>query len=114
MIDLKGYEIGEQLYESSRTLVLRGERIQDKQPVVLKFLKGEYPKQEDLGRRKYEFEMIKRIKSDGVIQAFSLHKFQHSLVLVMEDFGGTALKEQLPTLDFDLKGDPINWYSDRR
>jgi predicted ATPase/serine phosphatase RsbU (regulator of sigma subunit)/tRNA A-37 threonylcarbamoyl transferase component Bud32 len=104
MIDLKGYKIGEQIYESSRTLVFRGERTLDKQSVVLKFLKGEYPKQEDLGRRKYEFEMINRIKSDGVIQAFSLHRFQHSLVLVMEDFGGTALKEQLRTHDFDLKG----------
>ena len=103
MLELPGFSVGEQLYESDRTLVFRGERLEDKKPVVLKLLKGEYPSLEELGRRKHEYEILNKISATGVIQALALMKYQHSVVLVMEDFGGTALKQLLSQRSFDLQ-----------
>jgi hypothetical protein len=40
---IPGYEISEQLYAGSRTLVYGGIREKDSLPVVIKFLTSEYP-----------------------------------------------------------------------
>ena len=38
MIQLTGYQIGENIYKSHNTLVYRGLRLQDKKPVIFKLL----------------------------------------------------------------------------
>jgi len=43
MINLAGYEITNQIHESNNSLVYRGLRKQDNQPIILKFLKLDYP-----------------------------------------------------------------------
>jgi len=41
--NLSGYQITEQLYAGTRTLVYRGIRTRDQYPVVIKLLRNEYP-----------------------------------------------------------------------
>lgn len=40
---IPGYHLNELLYDGSRTLVYRGQRSCDQQPVVIKLLKNPYP-----------------------------------------------------------------------
>ncbi|WP_347239455.1 hypothetical protein [Microcoleus sp. FACHB-68] len=42
-INLLGYSIIEQIYSETRTLVYRGRREIDRQPVVIKVLRNEFP-----------------------------------------------------------------------
>jgi serine/threonine protein kinase len=41
--NLSGYQITEQLYTGTRTLVYRGIRTNDQHPVAIKLLRNEYP-----------------------------------------------------------------------
>jgi len=103
MIELPNYRVKDQLYESNKTVVYRGSRLEDDQPVVLKLLRGDFPSPEDLGRRHYEYEILKLQNSAGIIRPYTLERLKHSLVLVLEDFGGESVKSTLSSQQFDLK-----------
>ncbi|MGF1975926.1 MAG: trifunctional serine/threonine-protein kinase/ATP-binding protein/sensor histidine kinase [Nostoc sp. CmiSLP01] len=92
MLTLPGYTIFNQIYESNNSSVYRGHRDQDCQPVILKFLKQDYPTPSTLVRYKQEYEITKNLNLDGVIKVYSLEKYQNSLVMILEDFGGESLK----------------------
>ncbi len=95
MRTLHGYTLGESLYEGSRTLVFRGCRDSDGSPVVLKFLRAEYPGARDLARRGMEFEIMRRISSDRVVRTLALEAAGNGKALVLEDFGGVSLTNVL-------------------
>jgi predicted ATPase/signal transduction histidine kinase/tRNA A-37 threonylcarbamoyl transferase component Bud32 len=92
MLTLAGYTVLSQIYESSNSLVYRGLRNQDRQPVILKLLKQDYPTPSALVRYKQEYEITKTLDLDGVIKIYGLEKYQNSLVIILEDFGGKSLK----------------------
>ena len=54
MIEINGYQLIAQIYESLNSLVYRGIQQQDNQPVILKMLKQDYPTQAELTRYKQE------------------------------------------------------------
>ena len=88
MIHLSGYQIHEHIYESRNSLVYRGYRECDGHAVILKMLKEEYPSPEERLRYHQEYAITHSLNLEGVITAYSLEKFQHTLVIVFEDFGG--------------------------
>ncbi|NEP59062.1 MAG: serine/threonine-protein kinase PknK, partial [Symploca sp. SIO2G7] len=92
MITLPGYQILSTISENDHTLVYRGIREQDQQPVILKFLKQDYPTPSQLSQYQQEYEITHSLNFDGVIKAYSLEKYQHTLVIVFEDFGGESLR----------------------
>ena len=102
MIELPGYQVSDLIYESTKTSVFRGIRVEDQLPVALKLLKGEFPSSEDIGRRHYEYELLKSQNKAGIIQVYALERYGHSPVLVIEDFGGDSLKNILASKNFDL------------
>ncbi|MBV9387207.1 MAG: AAA family ATPase [Chroococcidiopsidaceae cyanobacterium CP_BM_ER_R8_30] len=95
MISLPNITVNTQIYESANTLVYRGIRHPDNTPIILKFLKQDYPNAEELTRYKQEYEIIRSLNLDGVIQAYSEHDYQRSRVLVLEDFGGVSLQKSM-------------------
>ncbi|WP_242051210.1 AAA family ATPase [Nostoc spongiaeforme] len=95
MIALEGYKILRELYDSPRSQVYQGYRESDRQPVVLKLLREEYPTPEAIARFKLEYELTRRFQVPGIIQAYSVEKYQNTLVLVLEDFGGQPLRSWL-------------------
>jgi len=92
---IAGYEIREKIYESANSVVYRGSRQSDNQAVILKMLKDEYPTSAELTRLRQEYEIIRSLKITGAIAAYELEKYQNTLVLVVEDFGGESLKQWL-------------------
>ncbi len=92
MLTLPNYKIGSQIYESANTTVYRGVRKKDNQPVILKILKEDYPMPEELTRYRQEYEVTKYLNYDDVIKTYDIEKYQNTLVIILENFGGESLK----------------------
>ena len=99
MIILPGYQILTQIYESANSLVYRAIRNQDNQSVILKVLKEDYPTPSELTRYKQEYEITRSLNLDGVVKAYGLEPYQRTLVIILEDFGASSLKQ--------LMNDPV-------
>ncbi|MEQ8468511.1 AAA family ATPase [Coleofasciculus sp. E1-EBD-02] len=90
---LAGYQVITQVYESANSLVYRGIREQDQQGVILKVLKQNYPTPSELTRYKQEYEITRNLNIDGVVKAYDIQPYQRTLVIVLEDFGASSLKQ---------------------
>ncbi|MEH1780385.1 MAG: ATP-binding sensor histidine kinase [Nostoc sp.] len=93
LVSIPGYQVSEQLYNGSRTLVYRGFRETDSLPVVIKLLKNPYPTFNELLSFRNQYTIAKNINSPLIVQTYSLEPYQNGYALVMEDFGGISLKE---------------------
>ncbi|HEX9005804.1 MAG TPA: protein kinase, partial [Bacteroidota bacterium] len=99
------YEITAKLYESACTLVWRGRRIADGEPVVLKILKPEAATEEALASFRREFGIVSKVALPGVVRAYGLEEYRGSPMMVLEDMGGESLdrllgREPLPLMRF--------------
>jgi len=93
MLTIKNYTVIEQIYESQNSRVYRGMREVDKQAVILKLLQAEYPTPQQLTVYRQEYEMIGSLTAvAGVVKVYELLPYRHSLVMILEDFGGQSLK----------------------
>ncbi|MEH2119209.1 trifunctional serine/threonine-protein kinase/ATP-binding protein/sensor histidine kinase [Nostoc sp.] len=92
-VSMSGYHVSEQLYNGSRTLVYRGYKETDQQPVVIKLLKNPYPSFTELVQFCNQYTIAKNLNFPGIIQTYSLETYQNGYALVMEDFGGISLKQ---------------------
>ena len=95
MVILAGYENFIQIHESDNSLVYRARQVDNKQPVILKFLNRDYPTVEQIRRYKQEYHLTCQLDSPGIAKAYSLEEWQRSYVIVLEDFGGISLKQWL-------------------
>ncbi|MEY3868226.1 MAG: hypothetical protein RLZZ338_2117, partial [Cyanobacteriota bacterium] len=93
--NLPGYQITEQLYTGTRTLVYRGIRNSDQQPVVIKLLRNEYPSFNELVQFRNQYTIAKNLDFPGIIKPLNLEVYGNSYALVMEDFGGISLSDYL-------------------
>ncbi|WP_317619310.1 AAA family ATPase [Laspinema sp. D2d] len=104
MLSVPGYQILAKIYESSNTLVYRGRREFDGQPVILKVLHKDYPTDQELASYQQEYELIRSFNLNGVIKAYSLEKYQNTLMMSLEDFGGESLRQLITSQKFTLLG----------
>lgn len=103
MSKITGYQILTQIYESANSLVYRGRREQDNKPVILKVLKEDYPTPAELTRYKQEYEITRSLNLDGVVKAYDLQRYENTLVMILEDFGGDSLKILIEKHQFELE-----------
>ncbi len=92
MTTIPNYQILEKIYESACSLVYRARRDRDGLPVILKILKEDYPPPGELARYRQEYEITGTLDLEGVIKTYGLEKYQNTLVIILEDFGGQSLK----------------------
>ncbi|NEO18950.1 MULTISPECIES: AAA family ATPase [unclassified Moorena] len=102
MRDLSGYQVTEKLHESTNSLVYRGHRRADHQPVILKMLKQAYPSPESIAWFKREYETTQTINLPGVIDVYSWENLETNWVMVLEDFGGESLNRIIPKQEFTI------------
>jgi predicted ATPase/serine phosphatase RsbU (regulator of sigma subunit)/serine/threonine protein kinase len=95
MLTLPNYQISTPIYESANSLVYQGVRSKDNQPVILKMLKQDYPTPAELTRYRQEYEITHDLNLAGIIKAFSIEKYQNTLIIIFQDFGGESLKATL-------------------
>lgn len=86
------YQIRQKIYESTNSLVYRGNLKHNLQAVILKILKENYPTPSELNRYKQEYEITRSLNVQGVIKTYDLQRYENSLVMLLEDFGGESLK----------------------
>jgi predicted ATPase len=96
------YQIIEKLYESANSLVYRGFRHANNQAVILKILKENYPTPSELIRYQQEYQITRSFNVDNIIKAYDLQRYENSLVMLLEDFGGQSLKSLLEQSQFNL------------
>ena len=88
----KTYTTTEKIYESDNSLVYRGILKKENRPIILKILKENYPSASELTRYKQEYEIIRDFQTNTIIKGYDLQRYENSIVLLLEDFGGTSLK----------------------
>ncbi|WP_375341254.1 AAA family ATPase [Plectonema radiosum] len=98
-INIHGYQISEQLYDGSRTLVYRAIREVDSLPVVIKLLKNPYPSFNELVQFRNQYTITKNLNFPGIIQTYNLETYQNSYALIMEDMGGISLKDYFTNVE---------------
>lgn len=103
MIVLPDYRITAKIYESDSSIVYRGCREQDDRAVILKFLKEDYPTPLELARYQHEYDIVRNLNLDCAIAAYGLEKYQNTLALVLEDFGGVSLNLWIDNRKLTLK-----------
>lgn len=93
MLNIPHYQITKIVYENSDSLIYRGTQNKDGLPIILKVLKDDYPSPEKLTRYRQEYDIIRSLETiTGVINAYSLEKYQNTLAICLEDFNGQSLK----------------------
>ncbi|MEG4585823.1 AAA family ATPase [Microcoleus sp. MOSTC5] len=107
-----GYHINEQIYAGNRTLVYRGIRTENCQPVAIKLLRNDFPRFNELVHFRNQYIIAKNLDIPGSVKAYSLETYQNHYALVMEDFGGISLSSYLARLAIEskepLEGLPVN------
>jgi predicted ATPase/signal transduction histidine kinase/tRNA A-37 threonylcarbamoyl transferase component Bud32 len=99
---ISGYELIETLYQGSKTLVYRANRLADQQAVVIKLLQQEYPTFSELLQFRNQYTITKNLNSLGIVRPYSLELYHNSYILVMEDFGGISLREYTENKHLEL------------
>ncbi|MEG4027903.1 MULTISPECIES: AAA family ATPase [unclassified Microcoleus] len=95
--NLPDYQITEQLYTGTRTLVYRGIRTSDQQPVAIKLLRNEYPNFNEIVQFRNQYTIAKNLDFPSIIKPLTLEVYGNGYALVMEDFGGISLSDYLQT-----------------
>ncbi len=107
-----GYHINEQIYAGNRTLVYRGFRCSNGQPVAIKLLRNDFPRFNELVHFRNQYIIAKNLEIPGSVKAYSLETYHNHYALVMEDFGGISLSSYLASLAAASKepveGLPVN------
>ncbi|MCP4231827.1 MAG: serine/threonine protein kinase, partial [bacterium] len=103
MIDIAGFQVGEKIYESVRSVVYRASQIEGDLPVIVKTLKEEYPAPQEILRYRREYETIRRLNVAGIPRPVTLERIGNRLVLITEDIGGQDLKILLRNRTFTLR-----------
>jgi serine/threonine protein kinase len=86
-----GYDLGDRLHDSVSSTVYRAIRLRDRCPVVLKVLKSDIPEPDALARYEREYAILQGLQAPGVIRAWGIEHYRQTVVLVLEDFGGSSL-----------------------
>ncbi|OCR02449.1 serine/threonine protein kinase, partial [Oscillatoriales cyanobacterium USR001] len=94
-VSLPGYQITEQLYTGTRTLVYRGIRTSDQHPVIIKILRNEYPNFNELVQFRNQYTIAKNLDFPHLVKPLTLETYHNSYALIMEDFGGVSLSDYL-------------------
>ncbi|GGA26190.1 serine/threonine protein kinase [Okeania sp. KiyG1] len=93
--NLPNYQITEQLYAGTRTLVYRGIRNSDEQPIVIKLLRNKYPNFNEIVQFRNQYTIAQNLDFPNIIKALSLEVYDNSYALIMEDMGGISLSNYL-------------------
>ena len=101
------YQISEVLSTTERTIVYRALKQPEQKPVILKTVASDYPNRADLAKLQHEYEVLRDLNLEGVVETYGLDEIQGKPFLVLEDFGGCDLISCLQNQSLSL--DDILW-----
>ena len=92
--EASAYTITEALHSSGRAIIYRGARRVDGRQVILKVLTPHY-RPAHLERLQNEYEVASLFDVPTVVHPVALDTYQGRPALILDDFGGASLREQL-------------------
>ncbi|MBZ5708005.1 protein kinase domain-containing protein [Nannocystis pusilla] len=95
MLTTADYDSPEPLYGGRRTLVVRMRRKRGSGTVVVKCLRDPSPPRLEVARLRHEFGCMRKLDSDAVVRPIEMTHSSQGVALVMEDFGGVSLHQEL-------------------
>ncbi|MBX0330561.1 AAA family ATPase [Oscillochloris sp. ZM17-4] len=93
MHHISGYRLIEQVAEHTHCAIYRAHSDRDNRPVILKLLADPRPSPEDLDRFQREYAILRALDVPEVIRCYRMELVDRRPMLVLEDFGGTALSQ---------------------
>ncbi|MEM9539170.1 MAG: AAA family ATPase [Cyanobacteria bacterium P01_E01_bin.42] len=87
------YQGKELIHKSDRTLVYRGQNVENGQAVVIKLMRDEYPSFNELVQFRNQYTISKNLEVEGIVKPYALERYENGYALIMEDIGGVALAE---------------------
>lgn len=98
-----GYRVIEQIGETVHSSVFRALREADGEKVVIKALRHPHPTPVERARLRHEYALIRHLKAEGIVAVLDILDTPEGIALVLEDFGGTALKTLIGPSGLPLK-----------
>ncbi|MCK5715944.1 MAG: AAA family ATPase [Thiomargarita sp.] len=102
MLTLVDYTVTTKIYESAETIVYRGYRTQDNQPVIIKGLQKDSLDPKKIAQFHHEYDITKDLNLQSIVKSYALLKHQNSVVLIFEDIKGDSLREVIQKQHIDL------------
>jgi len=97
------YILSEKIHETRNSIIYRGNKENETQPLIIKLLKTAYPTPSEIARFKQEYNLVKKLDIQNIIKIFDLVEHDDKYAIIEEDFGGESIKETLKTEKFGLK-----------
>jgi serine/threonine protein kinase len=97
------YQLIEKINQGLNTVVYRAQRKQDRQAVIIKILRAEYPNLEEIMQLRHEYELSRNLNLEGIVKPYGLENHRNGLALILEDSKGEALKNFLSIHKLKLK-----------
>ncbi len=103
MEKFSNYILQEKIHETRNSIIYRGYKENETQPLVIKLLKTANPTPSEIARFKQEYNLVQKLHIENIIKIFDLVEHNNQYAIIEEDFGGKSLKEMLKTEKIDLK-----------
>lgn len=103
MVKFADYILQEIIQETRNSIIYRGHRENEKQPLIIKLLKTSNPTPSEIARFKQEYDLVRKLDIPDIIKIFDLVKQDDQYAIIEEDFGGISLKNALKENKPDLK-----------
>jgi serine/threonine protein kinase len=101
-MNVPGYTVAGEIYRGGNRVVWRAIRDRDRLPVIIKLCAAEYPTPLETAGLRREYELLQELRIRGVPKAYDLEAHRDRLALVLEDAGGSTLKELIARGAIDL------------
>ena len=95
MLSLHGYRCQELVHSGQRSVVYRMRRLADGASVIAKALRASAPTRATVDELQREFDVMAMFDCDELVRALDLVASPDGPVLIMEDFGGSSLRQYI-------------------
>lgn len=89
------YIPSETLHQGRESIIYRATRLADQQSVIVKTSKSNKPSARELARIVHQYELIKDLHLDGIVNVISLEYSDNTPLLILEDIAGKSLQHIL-------------------
>ncbi|MGD1805194.1 trifunctional serine/threonine-protein kinase/ATP-binding protein/sensor histidine kinase [Dapis sp. BLCC M126] len=101
-ITIANYQARELIHKSERTLVYRGQNVENGQLVMIKLMRNQYPTFRELVQFRNQYAISKNLEIEGIIKTYALQRYENRYALIMEDVGGISLAEYEEKSSFSI------------
>ena len=99
---IPGFKNIQEIHRGRGRIIYRGLREKDSKPVIVKTLIEDYPAPTDIESLHREYNILKELNLDGIVEAYAVETIGNKPALILEDIGGKSLKEIITAERIDL------------